>query len=446
MAARVGEEDAVRAARALTEARARTVCLIEGLSHEALVRQHSPLMSPLVWDLGHLANYEEQWLLRALGAPRLAPPEVDALYDAVRHPRSSRERLPLPPPDEARAYLDAVRARSLEWLACLSEGRARAPDGAAALLRDGFVWGMVAQHEHQHVETMLAAVQLMPKAPLRARVLQSEGEGSDMARVAADAEVFVPAGPCLIGTDDEPWAYDNERPAHAVDVPSFRIDRHPVTNGRYLDFIEDGGYARRELWSEAGWAHRAREGLQAPLFWEREGSDWFRLRFGVREPVPRHEPVVHVCWYEAAAFARWAERRLPTELEWEKAASWDPHSGRRRRFPWGDAPPSPDRANLCTGRWGPSPIGSHPAGASAVGCEGMLGDVWEWTASSFRPWPGFRAFPYPEYSEVFFGDRYRVLRGGAWSTHPLAIRNSFRNWDFPIRRQIFAGFRCARDA
>ena len=151
-------------------------------------------------------------------------------------------------------------------------------------------------------------------------------------------------------------------------------------------------------------------------------------------------------WYEAEAFARFAGKRLPTEIEWEAAASWDPATGRKRRFPWGDEPASSELANVDQLGFGTAPVGAYRRNVSPIGCYGMIGDVWEWTASDFRPWPGFEAFPYREYSEVFFGDEYKVLRGGSWATRPGAVRNTFRNWDYPIRRQIFSGFRCARDA
>jgi iron(II)-dependent oxidoreductase len=159
--------------------------------------------------------------------------------------------------------------------------------------------------------------------------------------------------------------------------------------------------------------------------------------------------VQHVCWYEADAYARWAGKRLPTEAEWEKAASWSSGSSwsaGKRRYPWGDSPPSPALANLGQQRYGPSATGSYRGGVAPCGAEQMIGDVWEWTASDFQPHPGFASFPYREYSEVFFGSAYKVLRGGSWATHPTAIRSTFRNWDYPVRRQIFAGFRCARDA
>ena len=259
---------------------------------------------------------------------------------------------------------------------------------------------------------------------------------------------MIPGGPFVMGTDAEPWAYDNERPAHVVDLPAFRIDAGPVTNGRYLEFVLDGGYDRPVWWAAEGWAWRQEDDIRHPQFWVDEGAgDWSRVRFGLREDLPLDEPVQHVCWYEADAYARWAGKRLPTEAEWEKAASWAP-DGVKRRCPWGDEAPTADGrlANLGRPLFRPAPVGAYPDGASAYGCHQMIGDVWEWTSSDFEPYPGFASFPYREYSEVFFGPAYKVLRGGSWATSPLAVRTTFRNWDYPIRRQIFAGFRCARSA
>jgi iron(II)-dependent oxidoreductase len=303
---------------------------------------------------------------------------------------------------------------------------------------------MVVQHEHQHDETMLATRQLMLE---RAIPLASSG-----ARLVASgsydgpAEVFVAGGAFTMGTDLEPWAYDNERPAHPIEVAPFWIDAVPVTNRAFATFIEAGGYDEPAWWSVEGWAHRLEAGLTHPEFWRAEGSgSWSVLRFGAWSDVAPDEPVQHVGWYEADAFARWAGRRLPTEAEWELAASWEP-DGTKRRYPWGDAPADETLANLGQRLTGPAPVGAFPDGVSPWGCHQMVGDVWEWTASDFAAYPGFRSFPYREYSEVFFGPEYKVLRGGSWATHPLAVRTTFRNWDYPIRRQIFAGFRCARDA
>jgi gamma-glutamyl hercynylcysteine S-oxide synthase len=421
----------------LIAARTRTAGLTDCVDDDDLMRQHSPLMSPLVWDLAHVANQEELWLLRGVGGREPMHPEIDPLYDAFEHPRASRPSLPLLPPAQARGYAKDVRGRVLDLLERVSFTSGR-------LVNGGFAFGMIAQHEQQHDETMLATHQLRKGSPVLTAPPPAPAPG-DVLRLPD--EVLVRGGPFTMGTSTEPWALDNERPAHVVDVPSFYLDTTPVTNARYMEFVTAGGYDDPRWWTAAGWEHRQRSKLTAPLFWQRDGAgQWLRRRFGVTEPVPPAEPVMHVCWYEADAYARWAGRRLPTEAEWEKAARYDPGTGRSMRYPWGDGDPAPDLANLGQRHLQPAPAGSYPAGAAPSGARQLIGDVWEWTASDFLPYPGFVAWPYKEYSEVFWGPEYKVLRGGAFSADPVACRGTFRNWDYPIRRQIFAGFRTARDA
>ncbi len=435
-----------RIAADLEEARARSLALLDSLPEPDLLRQHSPLMSPLVWDLAHVANYEDQWLTGALAQPRVAA-HLDDVYDAFAHPRADRPALPLLHSRRARHYAAAVRARALDVLDGLDEDDLSGGAGLAPLLDRGFVYGMVVQHEHQHDETMLATLQLRGVDDLSVPdpAVPDPAVAAPPARLPA--EVMVEGGPFEMGTSTDPWAYDNERPAHVVDVAAFYLDTTPVTNARYLAFMDDGGYRRPELWADDGWEWRQGAGVEAPGSWEPGADGWGRCRFGRLEPVPHGEPVQHVCWYEADAYARWAGRRLPTEAEWEKAASWDPAAGRKLRHPWGHRPPDPSLATLWgSDRWRAAPAGSLPAGVAPCGAQQLVGDVWEWTASEFRPYPGFSSFPYPEYSEVFWAGGYKVLRGGSWATHASAVRATFRNWDHPIRRQIFAGFRTARDA
>ena len=426
-----------RIATELEGVRRRSLALLEPVSDDDLLRQHSPLMSPLVWDLAHIGNYEEQWLLGAVADTRVAA-HLDGIYDAFRNPRRDRPQLELLGPSEARTYVSEIRGRVLDVL-----DDVELDDGP--LVDGGFVYGMVVQHEHQHDETMTATLQF--RTGVEYPLVDDAAPEPDGDAALLPAEVRVDGGPFVMGTDLEPWAYDNERPAHTVDVDAFWIDTTPVTNGGFAEFIADGGYAESRWWTDAGWAWVREAELEAPEFWSPDGSrGWVRRRFGRVEAVPLDEPVQHVCWYEADAYARWAGKRLPSEAEWEKAASWTP-DGVKRRYPWGEKEPSPVRANLSTSRrFSPSPAGSFPLGASPWGCRQMIGDVWEWTSSDFSAYPGFRSFPYREYSEVFFGPEYKVLRGGSWATHPTAVRTTFRNWDYPIRRQIFAGFRCARDA
>jgi gamma-glutamyl hercynylcysteine S-oxide synthase len=419
----------------LTRSRDRSQMLTDAVDDDDLVRQHSPLMSPLVWDLAHVGNQEELWLVRDVGGRVPVRQDIDQLYDAFKHARADRPALPLLGPAGARSYLREVREKVLEVLA-------HSPLEGRPLLDNAFAFGMVAQHEQQHDETMLATHQLRTGNPALHAPPPPKPAGG---RALPAAEVLVAGGPFTRGTSTEPWALDNERPAHVVDVPPFFIDTAAVTNGAFIAFIDAGGYDEPAWWSAAGWARRQETPLTAPRFWQREGDSWWRLRFGIREQVPPSEPVMHVSFHEAQAYAAWAGRRLPTEAEWEKAARWDPASGRSRRYPWGDDDPGPQHANLGQRHLRPAIAGAYPLGASPLGVHQLIGDVWEWTASHFRPYPGFAVFPYPEYSQVFFGPDYRVLRGGSFGTDAVAVRGTFRNWDYPVRRQIFAGFRCARD-
>ncbi|WIM94656.1 ergothioneine biosynthesis protein EgtB [Actinoplanes oblitus] len=413
----------------LERSRARTALLTDAVDDDDLVQQHSPLMSPLVWDLAHVGNQEELWLVRDVGGRDPVRQDIDHLYDAFKHARRDRPALPLLDPAEARQYLAQVRDKALDVL-----DRVRLDE--RPLVSEGFAFGMIVQHEQQHDETMLATHQLRAGGP----VLSAPPPPPGNRRVRG--EVLIPGGPFTMGTDTDPWALDNERPAHVVDVPAFLIDAAPVTNGAYLEFIDAGGYDDPHWWSERGWAHRQNAGLTAPMHWV-EGEAV--RQFGRTVPLAKDAPVVHVSYFEAEAYATWAGKRLPTEAEWEKAARWDPATGRSRRFPWGDDPPGAEHANLGQRHLAPAPVGAYPAGASPLGVHQLIGDVWEWTSSGFHGYPGFRVFPYAEYSEVFFGGDYQVLRGGSFGTDPAACRGTFRNWDHPIRRQIFSGFRCARD-
>jgi iron(II)-dependent oxidoreductase len=377
--------------RELARARGRTLDLLAPLSGDELLRQVSPLMSPLVWDFAHIGHFEELWLLRELGGQPPADEGYDDIYDAFAHERAERAELPILQPDAARAFVAAIRDRVFSLLETLSL------DTSNPLLSGDLVFGMVIQHELQHLETMTQTLQL---GGMRGPVPGHPPE------VTEAGELLIEEGSFVLGAgDDEPWAYDNERPAHEVSLPSFHIDRGLVANADYAAFMTDGGYTTRSLWSAEGWAWRETESVAAPLYWEPADGGWARRRFGQIEPVSLREAVQHVSWYEADAYARWVGKRLPSEAEWEKAARSQPGQ-----------------------------------------LEHLRGAVWQWTSSPFAGYPGFRAFPYPEYSEVFFGDEFRVLRGGSWVTDPIVSRPTFRNWDYPQRRQIFSGLRCARDA
>ena len=377
MTAKSSSKDAI--AERLAEARKRTYRLIDPLDDEQLNRVYSPILSPLAWDLGHIANFEELWLVQTVGDREPLHGDLGRFYDAIENPRRSRNELPILRDAELRSYLAEVRERALDVL----EEVEIAPDAEDPLLRDGFVYEMLIAHEHQHNETMLQLLQMVdgyepPFGPA----------GSDAPR---REPIRVPGGEHELGAPARGFAYDNERPRHRVALEAFEIDPLPVGNGEYAAYLEETG-------------------AEPPLYWERAGDAWVRTAYGRHEPLDPARPLVHVSWQEADAFARWAGKRLPSEHEWEAAA----------------------RAALA----------ADPA-AGPLGLPGA-GRAWEWTSSDFLAHPGFEAFPYREYSEAFFGDAYKVLRGGSWATHRGDLRPSFRNWDLPERRQIFAGLRCAR--
>jgi iron(II)-dependent oxidoreductase len=418
---------------ALDGARRRTLALVESVSDDDLERVHSKLMSPLVWDLGHIAAFEDLWLAHRYGERPLLREGLAEIYDAFETPRAGRGDLPFLRPPEAREYLEQVRERSLDVIATRGVG-------------DGTVAEMVVRHEQQHNETMLQTLQLARLNDLRFG-RPANGEGGPQRPVGSHTGlelVEIGGGECTLGAPPDGFAYDNERPRHRTDVRAYLIGRTPITNATYLTFVEGGGYERREWWSDEGWSWKEDYDITRPAGWTADHSAEWRL--SRLEPLDADRPVVHISWFEADAFARAHSRRLPTEAEWEKAATWDQELGRARSRPWGEEPAVAGvHANLDQIAGGPDPVGAYPAGASAYGCLGMLGDVWEWTASPFAGYPGFEAYPYREYSEVFFGSDYKVLRGGSWATRPRVGTPTFRNWDFPDRRQIFSGFRLAAD-
>ncbi len=417
---------------ALDEARTRTRMLADAFTEEDLLEPAADYLSPPCWDLGHIGNFEELWLVqRLLDAPELRAGYND-IYDAFRHPRAERPQLELLDRQGCQEYQDEVRARVAAILANTDTG----PD-APRLTRDGFVHWMLVLHEHQHQETLLQSLAM--RGPARTslpppRALPEPG--------ALDSPwVDIPAGTCTMGRTQGPGVYDNESPPCAVEVEPFAMARYPVTCGEYLAFIEDGGYTKPAFWSPRGQAW-LEEGHQAPLYWFRRDGQWWRRDLRGESTILEayDEILCHVTYWEAEAYAKWRDARLPTEAEWEHAARFG-----GRWNPWGDAPATPEMANVDQTAWGPSRIGAYPEGRSALGVEHMIGDVWEWCSSGFEPYPGFEAYPYDAYSKVFFGGDYKMLRGGAWSARAGCAHATFRNWDHPYRRQIFSGIRLAKD-
>jgi iron(II)-dependent oxidoreductase len=426
-----------RLAADLTLYRRRTRQLIDPLSYDDIHRQQSEIMSPLVWDVGHVGNFEELWLLRELDGRAPHDPVYDQMYNPFDNPRWTRGDLPLLDRDDAVEYSDEVRGDALAILERIDLD----PDDP--LLRDGYVFKMVIQHEAQHHETILQALDL--RENLDPYSVAGFAPSRHLTGLDDSEQILIPGGPFLAGTGERTKSYDNERPQHWVDVSTFGIDRFPVSNRRFAEFVAGGGYDRRELWSAEGWNWRTNEGVEAPQGWIPQiGGGWLIRRFGHVFDLDMTEPVQHVSYHEAEAFARYAGGRLPTEFEWEKVATWGPEATTPRVYPWGSETPNSNLANVGQSRWGPASLGTYPLGASAFGVDQLLGDVYEWTSSPFVGYPGFEPFPYPEYSEVFFDDtEYRVLRGASWATSTAVSRSTFRNWDYRVRRQIFSGIRLA---
>ncbi len=417
-------------AQALQDARRRTLELVEDLDDAQLRGPRLAIVNPLLWEIGHVAWFHERWVLRHLrGRPPLLR-EADRLYDSIAIAHDTRWDLPLPSREQTLAYMSAVLEAILEELA-------RAPGELAP--SELQVHLLALYHEDMHGEAFAYTRQTLGYPPPGfARETPRPQEGGPL---AADAEF--PGGTYVLGPrGDEPFVFDNELEPHEVRLEAFAIARAATTQGQFLAFVEDGGYLRREFWSEEGWAWRERERATHPVYWRREGTRWYRRVFDRWVPLEPQRPVIHVNAYEAEAYCRWAKRRLPTEAEWEYAASLAGGYA-KRLYPWGDAPPDPRRANLDGIAGGTLDVGALAAGDTPGGLRQMLGNVWEWTASVFRPYPGFRPGLYREYSEPWFGT-HRVLRGGCWVTRSRMIRNAYRNYYTPERRDVWAGFRtCA---
>ena len=425
--------------RSLESVRARTLWLLDRVPDEFLrVRVHE-FYSPIGWHFGHVGRTEEFWVVgEALGRPLLDDDLTFILADTVDNPRDNRVNIP------DRAGLVDYLARTRERvLAALDETDLGSP---APILADGYAWEFAVQHECQHQETIAEMLQLIQKQRPRAPVETHEWKPG-----VRHEWVDLTGGAFLMGSDD-PHGYDNEKRAHAATVAPFRLAKHPVTAHEWTRFMDDGGYARPELWSAEGWAWREREGATMPEYWIRQPDGWAAFGpWGVR-PLHPDEPAAALSAHEADAYARWARARLPTEAEWEYAgsASFQEASPASRppgfqpgtRYPWGDTEPTPALANHALESWGPTPVGRLPA---TNGLHDLAGNVWEWTSSAFLPYEGFVAFPYAGYSKDHMEGRHRVCRGGSWATSPGILRRAFRNWYVPTYRQGFLGMRLAND-
>ncbi len=428
--------------RMMQDARARTLELVSDLDAEQLIGPKLPTVNPLRWEIGHAAYFYEYFILRQLyGRDSILGDRADALYDSIGIAHDDRWDLPLLTLDEVKGYMRGVLDAVVDRL----EGPA---EDILASEQDSFIYQFGVFHEDMHTEAFLWGRQTLayptPTLAIAADVSAERNAGP------YPGFVDIPGGDFVIGAEPEaPFLFDNEKWAHPVRVEPYSIARAPVTNAEFAAFVGDGGYARDDHWSADGGAWRDANGVRHPGYWVADGpGNWLMKRFDQVLPLAPHEPVIHVTWHEAEAYCRWAGVRLPTELEWEVAAMGEPAgdgslAAAKRRYPWGDMPPDPQRANLDGRALGPVDVAAHGAGDSAFGCRQMLGNVWEWTADTFQPFPGFSADSYKEYSADLFGTT-KVLRGGAWTTRSRMMHAGYRNFFEPDRWNIFSGFRVCR--
>ena len=419
------------------DARERTFELVADLSDEQLMGPQFDIVNPLLWELGHLAWFQSRWVLRHACGQQPVRADEDQLYDSIAIVHDRRWDLPLPTRSETLDYGRQVRDRVLYRIA---QGE----------LGEDLIYHIVytTLHEDMHAEAFTYTRQTLGyPAPCLSIGGERKAGVDGSGPLQGDAEI---AGRRFIlgSRPEESFVFDNEKWAHPVEVEPFAMARAAVTQAEFAAFVEDGGYGRRQWWSEEGWCWRQSAGAEHPLYWQRQsGGGWLRRHFDRWVGLEPHLPAIHVNWYEAQAYCRWARRRLPSEAEWEMAAASAPDgrgcSQRKRLFPWGDEAPAAGRANLDWQAMGCVDVGALPAGDSGFGCRQMIGNLWEWTSSTFLPYPGFEPDPYKEYSEPWFKTR-KVMRGGCWATRSRLIRSNYRNFQTPDRRDVWVGFRtCA---
>lgn len=423
---------------ALIDARRYALSRVEDLAPEQWRVPTLEEVNPIGWEIGHIAWFQERWCLRNQIAP-LAPSILegaDAMFDSSNVPHSVRWNLPLPSRDVLWGYLDDVLELVLKRLE-------QSPPNAPEL----YFFALALFHEDMHGEALTYTRQTLGYAapPSLGEEIGEPGTPESQTDVSCEGgEFFLGAMP------GAGWVHDNEKWAHRVRVAPFAISRFPVTETEFLEFMADGGYRRMDLWTPAGWQWRMQSGAENPRYWAVRDGEWMVRRYDEFSPPRPDFPVIHVNCHEAEAFCVWAGRRLPTEIEWEYAATAScsgtaastGHEAGKNRFPWGpDVDPS--RANVDGLRSSPVSVHAFGNGDSPAGLRQMIGNVWEWTASSFEPYPGFVADPYADYSRPWFG-AHRVLRGGSFATRLRGLRATWRNFFLPHRNDVFCGFRTCK--
>ncbi len=424
--------------RMIRDADARTMNLISGLDEQQLMGPRLDIVNPMLWEIGHIAWFYEKFILRDIAGQKLFFDNGDKLYDSMAVPHSTRWDLDLPDLKTTIQYRREILEKVINWLG----------GSQTATSEQTYFAQLTTFHEDMHDEAFTYTRQTL-RYP--APCLGTKDNFKSRISGPLLGDIDIPEGIHMLGSSPKaPFYMDNEKWGHGYEVKPFSISRAPVTNLEFAEFVEAGGYERDELWSKGGWNWRMKSGAKHPLYWIKDSKEWMVKNFDQIELMRPHAPVSHVSWFEAEAWCRWAARRLPWEAEWEVAASRTPQiginnlSGPEIRYPWGDNPPNQELANLDGTLGGTVDVAEFPEGDSGYGCRQMIGNVWEWTQSSFRPFEGFVVDPYSDYSEPWFDGRHAVLRGGSWATRNRTVWNTFRNFYTCNRRDIIAGFRtCA---
>ncbi|MCP3960436.1 MAG: ergothioneine biosynthesis protein EgtB [bacterium] len=413
---------------ALQDARRLTLALVADLQDAQMIGPPLAIVNPLLWEIGHVAWFQERWNRRHLRKLPSLLKQADLLYDSMAVPHDTRWDLELVGREKILAYMQESLDDTLEHL----------PEEPSE--EQVYFHLLALFHEDMHAEAFAYTRQTLGYPTPGPEVYEPSEAPTDG---ALPGDVEIAGGVYELGaTRDLPFVFDNEKWAHPVEVGPFAMARTAVTQGQFLELVEDGGYERRELWSGAGWKWHQEAAAQHPAYWRREpDGGWIRRAYDQMVKLEEHLPVVHINWYEADAYCRWAGRRLPTEAEWELAAS----TVEKHTYPWGEDPSPGGRANLDGVFGGPVGVGALADGDTKSGLRQMMGNVWEWTDTDFGPYPGFVADPYKDYSQPWFGD-HKVLRGGCWATRFRMLRNTWRNFYMPNRRDVWVGFRtCAAD-
>ncbi len=441
----ISRQDSVSIVELYKQVRARTMQIVAPLEIEDYVIQTAEFMSPPRWHIGHTSWFFETVLQAHKPGYQVYSEDFlfyfNSYYEGfgVRIERPKRGTKSRPTVRETVAYRNHIDEQVLSLL----QSPETVPNAQTllSLVRLGL------EHEMQHQELLVYDIKhlLCDQFDVSMKPLPEA-----LSRVEGMAEIE--GGLFTIGYDrpganrSYDFAFDNEKPAHQVFLQDYALDKTPVSNGDFLEFINDGGYQNFRWWFSEGWTTVNGEQWRAPMYWEQHDGEWMIRDFAGLHPATsrKDEPVSHVSFFEASAYAKWAGKRLPTEAEWEKAACYDSRRNARTAFPWGDTDPTSGNANLFeNGFWSVAPIGAFPEGANAYGCQQMIGDVWEWTTSDYVPYPGFKS-EFDEYNDKWFVNQ-KVLRGGSFATPQVHVRATYRNFFHAHERWMLSGFRCASD-